>query len=63
MAAELLKEFEPEIETVTLIPSEGGRYEIEVNGKLLYSKINSGRHAEPREVAKLVRDYLKDPKR
>jgi selenoprotein W-related protein len=57
---ELLKEFEPEIERVTLVPSEGGRFEVEINGKLLFSKKNLGRHARPGEVKGLVRNYLKD---
>jgi selenoprotein W-related protein len=34
---ELLKNYEPEIESITLIPSEGGRYEITVNNTLIYS--------------------------
>jgi selenoprotein W-related protein len=56
----LLKNFEPEIETLTLIPSEGGRFEIEVNHNLLFSKLTSGRHAKSGEVVELVRNYLKD---
>jgi len=60
LAADLLRDFEPEIEKITLIPSEGGRYEIEVNGTLLFSKKASGRHAQAGEVLRLVRDYLKE---
>ncbi len=59
LANELLKTFEPEIETVTLVPSDGGRYEITVNDQLVYSKLQTGRHAEAGEVAGLVRDLLK----
>jgi selenoprotein W-related protein len=55
----LLKEFEPNIESITLVPSDGGRYEFSVNGKLIYSKLATHRHAEPGEVAGLVREYLK----
>ena len=41
---------------MTLIPSEGGRFEVEVNGTLLFSKLNSGRHAQPGERSReLVR--------
>jgi selenoprotein W-related protein len=58
--AELLKEFEPEIETVTLVPSDGGRFEVTVNGKLIYSKLQTHRHAEPGEVASLVRNILQE---
>jgi selenoprotein W-related protein len=54
----LLKEFEPEIETITLVPSDGGSYEFSINGKLLYSKLETHRHAEPGEIAGLVKKYL-----
>ncbi len=53
--AELIKEFETEIETFTLVPSDAGSFELTVNGKLLYSKLHSGRHAEPGEIAGLIR--------
>jgi selenoprotein W-related protein len=49
-----LKLYEPEIETISLIPSDGGKFEIEVNGSLLYSKLETKRHAEPGEVAQLI---------
>ena len=57
---ELLEQFEPEIESLALVPSDGGRFEVSVNGQLLYSKLQTHRHAEPGEVAKLVRNVLKD---
>jgi selenoprotein W-related protein len=53
-----LKEFEPEIENLALVPSDGGRFEVSINGKLLYSKLATRRHAEPGEVASLVRKFL-----
>jgi selenoprotein W-related protein len=57
---ELLENFEPEIESVSLIPSDGGRFEVTVNGKLLYSKLQTGRHAQAGEVSALVRKYLQE---
>jgi selenoprotein W-related protein len=54
----LLKEFEPEIESFTLVPSDGGRFELSVDGKFLYSKLETHRHAEPGEIAGLVRKHL-----
>jgi selenoprotein W-related protein len=56
---DLLKNFEMEIESVTLIPSNGGRYEISVNGQLIFSKLQTGRHAEPDEVIGLVKNISK----
>lgn len=57
---ELLKNFEPEIEKISLTPSEGGRFEVSVNGALLYSKLSTHRHAEPGEVKQLVKKYLQE---
>lgn len=54
--AELIKEFETEVESFSLVPSDGGRFELTVNGRLVYSKLQSGRHAEPGEIAELIRD-------
>jgi selenoprotein W-related protein len=59
LAAELLGQYEPEIESVTLIPSDGGRFEVIANGKLIYSKKQTGRYAEKGEVAGLVKEMLK----
>jgi selenoprotein W-related protein len=49
------KELEAQIETLDLIPSSGGRFEVTVNGKLIFSKKALKRHAEPGEVYNLVR--------
>ena len=59
LANEFLQKFEPEIETLTLVPSDGGRFEVSMNGKLVYSKLQTGRHAESGEVAGLVEKLLK----
>ncbi|RMF49367.1 MAG: SelT/SelW/SelH family protein [Anaerolineae bacterium] len=59
MTAELLKEFEADIASLTLIPSDGGRFEVSVNGELLYSKLQTKRHAEPGEVRGLISEYRK----
>ena len=53
--AELLQEFQFEIDAVRIVPSSGGVFEVAVNGDLLFSKTNLGRHAEPGEVMELFR--------
>ncbi len=53
--AELLQEFQFEIDAVRIVPSSGGVFEVAVNGDLLFSKANLGRHAEPGEVMELFR--------
>lgn len=55
MTDELLKAFETSIESLELVPSSGGVFEVEVNGSLVYSKKATGRHAGTGEVLNLVR--------
>lgn len=54
LADELLKQFEHLIESLTLVPSDGGKFEVSVNGRLLFSKLATQRHAEAGEVVGLV---------
>jgi len=55
---ELLKNYEHVIGTITLVPSDGGKFEVTANGQLVYSKLNTKRHAEPGEVLGLVRKLV-----
>ncbi len=55
---ELLKKYEENIETITLIPTDSGRFEISVNGDLIYSKLKTQRHAEPGEVDRLLQEVI-----
>ena len=52
---ELLQGWAPIIERIDLIPSSKGRFEVVLDGELVFSKAELGRHAEPGEVAGLVR--------
>lgn len=49
------KELEAQIESLTLIPASGGKFEITVNGETIFSKKGLDRHAEPGEVYRLVK--------
>jgi selenoprotein W-related protein len=53
--AELTRDLEYDIEEITLIPSDGGKFEVTVNETLVYSKLKTKRHAEAGEVLALVR--------
>jgi selenoprotein W-related protein len=55
---ELLKHYEHVIEEIKIVPSDDGRFEVTVNGQLLYSKLQTHRHAEPGEVLGLVRKLV-----
>jgi selenoprotein W-related protein len=52
--ADLINAYESKIDAIEIIPSGGGKFEVEVDGKLVYSKMQTGRHAEPGEVVRLV---------
>lgn len=54
LAQELLKDYEHVIEDITLIPSDGGKFEVSVNGELVYSKLQTKRHAEAGEILGLI---------
>lgn len=54
LAEELLKEYEHVIEALTLIPADGGKFEVSVNGKLIFSKTELKRHAEAGEILNLI---------
>jgi selT/selW/selH-like putative selenoprotein len=58
--AEILNEpdLERTVESFTLVPSDGGRFEFSANGKLLYSKLETGKHVEEGQLKQLLENYL-----
>jgi selenoprotein W-related protein len=48
----------PVIADISLLPSSKGRFEVTLNGELIFSKVAVGRHAAPGEVAALVRERI-----
>lgn len=54
LAGEILRHFEDRIEGLKLVPLDGGRFEVSVNGRLVYSKLATNRHAQPGEVVGLI---------
>lgn len=61
--AELVQTYEDRIQSITLVPSDEGRFEVTVDGKLIYSKLTTGRHAEPGEISRLISDRLGEANR
>jgi selT/selW/selH-like putative selenoprotein len=43
------------VESLRLIPSGGGRFEVTANGQAVYSKAATGRFPEPAEVLEKLR--------
>lgn len=54
------KEFADIISDVELIQSDGGAFEIRVDGDLIYSKLETGRHADPPEILGLFKEHIKE---
>lgn len=45
---------------VTLTPTGGGKFELSVDGDLLFSKDALGRHLQPGEALRLVANWTED---
>ena len=58
VTAELIKEFEPQVESWTLIPGGGGAFEVQVDSELVYSKLQTGRHTDSNELRPLIKAAL-----
>jgi len=46
------------IAELDMVPASGGRFEVSLDGELLYSKASTKRHANPGEIAALFRSRL-----
>ena len=58
MTDEVLTGWGPHIESLELVPSSGGRFEVTLDGELIFSKAELGRHADNGEVESLIRARL-----
>ena len=56
--SEILHDYQHVISDLSLVTSRGGTFDVEVDGTLIYSKANTGRHANPGEVLALFRDFV-----
>jgi selT/selW/selH-like putative selenoprotein len=48
----------PIISAIELLPSSKGRFEVILDGELIFSKAKLGRHAKPGEVVGIVRGLI-----
>jgi selenoprotein W-related protein len=53
-----IREIEAFVRSWKLIPSTGGKFEVTLNGELIFSKKTLGRHAEPGEIKALIEQKL-----
>ena len=54
MATELLEKYGTDIQSLTLIPSGGGVYEVEKDGELIYSKKETEEFPDLKDVTSIL---------
>ncbi len=59
-AQDLIHNYQHLIDELTLIMGSAGVFDVVVNDEMLYSKADTGRHAEPGEVLSLFTAHLPD---
>lgn len=55
-AKDILTNYQHVIADLKLVTGGKGIFDVEVDGEMLYSKFDTGRHANPGEVLELFRD-------
>ena len=56
--SDLLTNYQHVISDLTVITGDKGVFDVAVNGEMLYSKAETGRHAEGGEVLKLFSEHV-----
>lgn len=60
-ARDLIEDYQHVIDELTLVTGAKGVFDVVVDGETIYSKHDTGRHAEPGEVLRLFRErYASD---
>lgn len=54
MTAKVLGRLKQRVDRFTLVPSDGGRFEIEVDGDLIYSKLSTGSFPDEAAIVREV---------
>lgn len=63
VAQELLHTFAEHVASVTLVPDEGGMFNVAVDGEVIFANQAEGRFPEMRELRELIAARLDDPPR
>ena len=56
---ELLPHFKQGIAEMNLVPSDGGKFEVFVDGEQIYSKVETGEFPNPRDIVKAIEARMK----
>jgi selenoprotein W-related protein len=58
VAEDILSQYQHVIKTFTFVTGSKGVFDVKVNDRLIFSKKERGRHAEPGEVLALFRELV-----
>lgn len=58
VAADLIYNYQHIIESLVFIMGKKGVFDVKVNGELIFSKKQLGRHAEPGEILQIFTDII-----
>jgi len=61
LAKEAVDQWADRLSEIRLVPSTGGRFEVTLDGDLVFSKAALDRHAEPGEVSRLIGERIGAP--
>jgi selenoprotein W-related protein len=56
LAEELINEFGEQLDSITLVRGSGGRFEVTVDGNLVFSKAELKRHAQQGEIVEKIQE-------
>jgi predicted Rdx family selenoprotein len=59
LAEEIIDEYGHELESITLVKGDGGRFEVDVDGQNVFSKAALHRHASPGEIVEKMRSVVR----
>jgi selenoprotein W-related protein len=55
LTEKLIKELKARIKRLVLVPSDGGRFEVSIDGTPVFSKLKTGRFPEYQEIRKHIK--------
>ncbi|MBI3327889.1 MAG: SelT/SelW/SelH family protein [Nitrospinae bacterium] len=59
LAQAIMDSFGQKFGSLKLIPSDGGRFEVSLDGKLIFSKLQTGRFPENKEVIDQIKSIVR----
>ena len=56
--AEVLPRFKQDLAEIVLVPDQGGRFELSLDGEIFYSKLETGQFPDPQAVIREIERRL-----